>query len=75
MQEKKVKIEDLFNDLSKKYEIQNKNSYEVIYPENYEIKVFGNKYVKLVAISRHKTTKHLMKIIVKRCLAHRYGFT
>ena len=63
--EKKICIKNLFDNLSKKYEIQNKASYEVIYPDNYEIKTFGNKYVKLVAVSRHKTQKHLIKVIIK----------
>lgn len=61
----KVCIEDLYNELSNKYEVQHKGSYEVIYPENYEIKTLGNKYVKLVAVSRHKTSKQLMKVIVE----------
>ena len=65
MEELKVNIGNLFDELSKKYEIKQQNSYEVIYPENYEIKTLGNKYVKLVAVSRHKTQKHLIKIIVK----------
>lgn len=65
MNEMQIDIESLYNSLSDKYEIQNKESYEIIYPNNVEIKVFGNKYVKLVAISRHKTTKHLIKIVVK----------
>lgn len=65
MQEDKVNIGDLFNELSKKYEVKKQKSYEVIYPENYEIKTLSNKYVKLVAVSRHKTSKHLIKIIVK----------
>lgn len=65
MEELKVNIGSLFDELSKKYEIKHHDSYEVIYPEDYEIKTLGNKYVKLVAVSRHKTPKHLIKIIVK----------
>ena len=65
MQEDKVKISELFDELSKKYDVKNQKSYEVIYPENYEIKTLGNKYVKLIAVSRHKTSKHLMKVIVE----------
>ena len=65
MQELKTNISDLFDELSKIYEVKKQKSYEVIYPDNYEIKVFGNKYVKLVAVSRHKTPKHLVKIVVK----------
>ena len=65
MQEIKIDIKSLYDLLAKKYEAQNKKSYEVIYPEDYEIKVLGNKYVKLIAVSRHKTLKHLVKIVVK----------
>ena len=65
MSDIKISIKELYDELAQKYEVQNKKSYEVIYPDNYEIKVLGNKYVKLVAISRHKTNKHLIKIIVK----------
>lgn len=63
--EERVTIKDLYSCLAKKYEAQQKGSYEVIYPKDYEIKVFGNMYVKLVAVSRHKTPKHLVKIVVK----------
>uniref|UniRef100_UPI0024AA0392 PolB16 intein n=1 Tax=metagenome TaxID=256318 RepID=UPI0024AA0392 len=65
MQEAKIDIKSLYDSLAKKYDVQHKNSYEVIYPKGYEIKVLGNKYVKLVAMSRHKTQKHLVKIVVK----------
>ena len=65
MEEMKINIGDLFDELSKKYEIKKQKTYEVIYPDNYEIKIFGNRYVKLIAVSRHKTPKHLIKIIVK----------
>ena len=65
MQEDKVNIGELFDELSKKYDVKNHKSYEVIYPENYEIKTLGNKYVKLVAVSRHKTSKQLMKVVVE----------
>ncbi len=65
MEEMKISVKELYDNLAEKYEIQNKKSYEVIYPKGYEIKVLGNKYVKLVAVSRHKTPKHLVKIVVK----------
>ena len=64
MQETKIDIKSLYDSLAEKYEVHSKKSYEVIYPEDYEIKVLGNKYVKLVAVSRHKTQKHLMKVVV-----------
>ena len=63
--EQKIDIKSLYDELSQKYDVQNRDSYEVIYPANYEIKVCGNKYVKLIALSRHKTSKHLMQITVK----------
>ena len=63
--EQKVSIKDLYSSLVDKCEVQQRGSYEVIYPEDYEIKVLGNKDVKLVAVSRHKTLKHLVKIVVK----------
>lgn len=62
MNEENVSIEQLFNRLSEKYEVKLQKDYEVIYPEKYEIKVLSGKYVKLVAVSRHKTSKHLVKI-------------
>lgn len=65
MEELKTSIGSLFDELSKTHKVKNHKDYEVIYPEDYEIKVLGNKYVKLVAVSRHKTSKHLVKIAVK----------
>ena len=63
--EQKIDIKSLYDELSKTYEVQDRNSYEVIYPNGFEIKTYGNRYVKLVAVSRHKTNKHLVKIIIK----------
>ena len=62
--EERVTIKDVYSCLAKKYEAQQKGSYEVIYPSGIEIKVFGNKYVKLVAVSRHKTSKHIVEMSV-----------
>lgn len=62
--EERVTIKDVYSCLAKKYEAQQKGSYEVIYPSGIEIKVFGNKYVKLVAVSRHKTSKHIVEVSV-----------
>jgi hypothetical protein len=53
------------NLLNEGYEIQYKKDYELIIPENLEIHTIGNKYVKLVALSRHKTNKHLIRITCK----------
>ena len=65
MTRQKIDIKSLYTILVDKFKVHRKNDYDVIYPNGYEIKVFGNKYVKLVAISRHKTPKHLLKIIAK----------
>lgn len=63
--EYKIDIQSLYNRLSIEYYIESRNSYDVIYPKGYEIKVFGCKYVKLVALSRHKTTKRVIEVVVK----------
>lgn len=61
-----IEIGKLYNDLlSKGYEIHHKNDYELIIPENIKIHTFGDRYVKLIALSRHKTNKHLIKITCK----------
>ena len=60
-----INIESLYNSLVGKFNIENRGSYEVIYPSGIEIKVFGNKYVKLVAVSRHKTSKHIVEVSVE----------
>jgi hypothetical protein len=65
MKKVQIDIKSLYNSLAEKFDIQTNKTYEVIYPKDVEIKVLGNKYVKLVAVSRHKTTKHLIKIVVK----------
>ena len=62
--EQKIDIKSLYDSLASKFEAQKKNGYKVIYPKGYEVKIIGNKYVKLVAMSRHKTEKHLLKIVV-----------
>jgi len=59
-----INIESLYDSLVDKFDIENRGSYEVIYPSGIEIKVFGNKYVKLVAVSRHKTSKHIVEVSV-----------
>lgn len=63
--EQKIDVKSLYESLADKFEVQQKKDYEVIYPTGYEIKVLGNKYVKLVAVSRHKTPKHLIEITVE----------
>ena len=60
-----INIESLYTSLVGKFNIENRGSYEVIYPSGVEIKVFGNKYVKLVAVSRHKTSKHIVEVSVE----------
>ena len=71
MTKETIAIGKLFDDLLKEgYEIQNKKDYELIVPQNIKILTNGNKYVNLVAISRHKTSKHLIKIL---CHTENYG--
>lgn len=65
MEQIKVSIKNLYEELAQNFDVQHKNTYDVIYPENYEIRTLNNKFVKLIAISKHKTTKHLIKIYVK----------
>jgi hypothetical protein len=62
----KIAIGKLYDSLLKEgYEIQRKKDYELIIPKNLEIHTIGNRYVKLLALSRHKTNKHLIKITCK----------
>jgi hypothetical protein len=63
MTKETIAIGKFFDDLLKEgYEIQRKKDYDVIVPENVKILTVGNRYVNLLAISRHKTPKHLVKI-------------
>lgn len=62
----KIAIGKLYDNLLKEgYEIQYKKDYELIIPKKIEIHTIGNKYVKLLALSRHKTNKNLIKITCK----------
>lgn len=66
MSKNTIAIGKLFNDLLENgYKIRNKGDYELIYPEGLQILTFGNRYVDLVAVSRHKTTKNMIKITSK----------
>lgn len=58
----KIDMKSLYDSLAQRHEVHYMDGYEVIWPKGYEIKVLGNKYVKLVAVSRHKTSKHLLKV-------------
>lgn len=63
MLEEKIEIERLYNSLlDDGYEIINKDGYDVIECKGLEIKTYGNKYVDLICLSRHKTNKHLLRI-------------
>ena len=44
------------------YKIQTRNGYEFIVPDCVKILTLGNRYVNLLAISRHKTQKHIVMI-------------
>ena len=66
MKEETIEIGKLYDDLLKSgYKIIIKGDYEIITPDNIEILTNGPKYTKLVAISRHKTIKHIIRLIIK----------
>ena len=43
-----------------------KGDYELINVDGIEIQTYGNKFVKLLKLSRHKTSKHLVQIVVEQ---------
>lgn len=59
-----VKIGELYNKyLSKGYEIHNTpTGHELIYPKNLKVRSIGNEFKKIKCLSRHKTSKHLVKV-------------
>lgn len=60
-----IQISELYNDLLKKgFKPIFNNEYEVLECPNIQILTYGNKYVDLVWLSRHKTTKHLLEITI-----------
>lgn len=66
MTKETIAIGKLYDDLLKEgYQIQYKKDYELIIPKDIKIQTLGNRYVKLVALSRHKTPKHLINVSVK----------
>lgn len=66
MKEETIEIGKLYDNLLKSgYKIIVKGDYEIITPDNIEILTNGPKYTKLVAVSRHKTIKHLIRLIIK----------
>ena len=71
-----IAIGKLYDNLLKEgYEIQYKKDYELIIPKNIKIHTIGNKYVNLVALSRHKTSKHLIKITCKDSSNNKHDVT
>ena len=61
-----IQIGEMFDRLaSEGFPIEDRNGYEVIFPNGYEIHTAGNRFVRLVGISRHKTTKEIFKFTVK----------
>lgn len=62
-----VAIEDLYNKLlhSGTNITYRPNGYELLDVSNIEIKTIGNRFVKLKYLCRHKTAKHLLKLIIK----------
>ena len=63
-----VKIGELYNKyLSKGYEIHNTpTGHELIYPKNLKVCSIGNEFKKIKCLSRHKTSKSLVKIEFKK---------
>lgn len=62
-----AKIRDFWNTLISKNErvVQKHNGYEVIWPTiKIETLTLGGKWTKIIAISRHKTPKHLIKLTI-----------
>lgn len=61
--EENITLENLYLSLLEggRKVIRHKN-YEMIYCGDVEIKTFGNRYVKIEYVSRHKTPKHLVRI-------------
>lgn len=68
MEDNTIEVERLWNTLVEANEeiVVRPNNYEVIWPKTkLETLTLGGKWTKVVAVSRHKTAKHLVKIIVK----------
>lgn len=66
MKEEQIAIEQLWNQLvDVGNEVHKHKTYEVLDGNGIKILVKGPKYVSLVWLSRHKTSKHLVKIYVK----------
>ena len=63
-----VKIGELYNKyLSKGYEIhKTPTGHELIYPKNLKVCSIGNEFKKIKCLSRHKTSKSLVKIEFKK---------
>lgn len=65
MKKEIIEIGKLFDELlSSGYEIEKHKDYDVIVPDGIEILTYGNKYVRLKAVSRHKTSKHLIRVSI-----------
>lgn len=64
MKEEQIVIEDLWNSLvAEGREVHSRGTYEVIDGNGIKVLAYGTKYVPVVWLSRHKTPKHLVKII------------
>ena len=63
--EELISLGDLWQDLTAKgYEVHQYKDYEVIECNDVDILTYGNRYVNLVWLSRHKTPKHMLKIFI-----------
>lgn len=66
MVEELIAIEDLWNKLiADGHEPHKYNEYEVLDCDGIKTLTYGNKYVDVKWLSRHKTPKYLLKIVVK----------
>lgn len=71
-----VQIEKLYNDLlAAGQEITYDRDYELLECRGLSIQTLGNKYVPLKCLSRHKTTKHMLKVTAKDCNDKEYNVT
>ena len=67
MNAEQVEIGRLFDELVEEgFEVQDRNGYEVIIPDGYEIRTLGNRFVRLSGLSRHKTSKNIFRFVIKR---------
>jgi hypothetical protein len=71
-----IEIGRLFDELLESgLELKTRNGYEYMEPKGIKILTGGNRYVWLVAISRHRTPKHLVRISITTSCSGKYDVT